>query len=69
MCLEKLTLEQLEKVNGGGKSIELEPAEGHTMIVGGANGSPYMQEILREEEKRKEKNRQEISDRHNGYIK
>ena len=39
------------------------------LSVGGANDNPYMQEMLRVEEKRREKNREDIYNRQNGYIK
>ncbi len=36
--------------------------------VGGANDNPYMQEMLRGEERRREKNCEDIYNRQNGYI-
>ncbi len=43
--------------------------ETRPLSVGGANDNPYMQEMLRFEERRREKNREEIYNRQNGYIK
>lgn len=37
--------------------------------VSGSNDNPYMQELLRSEEKRRERHRDDIYYRQNGYIK
>ena len=44
-------------------------SETRPLSVSGANDNPYMQEMLRGEEKRREKNREDIHNRQNGYIK
>ena len=43
--------------------------ETRPLSVSGANDNPYMQEMLRGEERRREKNREDINSRQNGYIK
>ncbi len=43
--------------------------ETRPLSVSGANDNPYMQEMLRVEEKRREQNRDAIHNRQNGYIK
>ena len=43
--------------------------ETRPLSVSGSNDTPYMQEMLRGEEKRREKNRDDIHNRQNGYIK
>ena len=43
--------------------------ETRPLSVAGSNDNPYMQEMLRGEEKRREKNRDDIHNRQNGYIK
>jgi hypothetical protein len=43
--------------------------ETRPLSVSGSNDNPFMQEMLRGEEKRREKNRDDIHNRQNGYIK
>ncbi len=43
--------------------------ETNPISVSGANDNPYMQELLRGEERRREKHTDDIYNRQNGYIK
>lgn len=43
--------------------------ETRPLSVSGSNDNPYMQEMLRGEERRREKQRDNINSRQNGYIK
>ena len=66
---EKLIFKEVSDMFGNSSKDIYLNSETRPISVSGANDNPYMQELLRSEERRREKHTDDIYNRQNGYIK